>query len=455
MSEATLDILLVDDERIVHDTLGRHLGRLGHRVRHAYDGDAGVAAIQEEPPDVALVDVRMPKRDGLSLLAEAQRLAPDTAVVIITAHGDMDTVIEALRRGAADFLRKPVSLLDLEAVLTRLLQLQTLTRDRQRLQGNIRGIQGRDAAQVEAAGFLGQSAATEAVRAKIAEVAEVGWDTVLITGETGTGKEVVAREIHYKAGGPASPFVAVSCPALPGSLLERELFGHARGAFTDARTDQPGYFELADGGTLFLDEIGDLEAAAQAVLLRVLETRTFRRVGGTRDQAVSIQLLAATNAPLEEAVAEGRFRRDLYHRLDVLRIHIPPLRDRREDIPELAQHFLTAFAEPRRLTCRTLTAEAIRRLQGYEFPGNVRELRHLVERSAVLARHDDRVAAEHVLLPATTPPGAPQPPGQSEADRIRAALDACRWNRKKAAKQLGMPYSTLRHKIQKLGLQND
>jgi transcriptional regulator with GAF, ATPase, and Fis domain len=307
--------------------------------------------------------------------------------------------------------------------------------------------------------YVGVSPATQQVREQVRAAVEAACDTILITGETGTGKEVVAREIHFQAETAASPFIAVSCPALPDTLVESELFGHAKGAFTGATTDRAGYFEMADGGTLFLDEVGELSASAQAVLLRVLETRTFRRVGGTKEASVSVRVVAATNADLDRAVALGEFRRDLLHRLDVFPIHLLPLRERREDIVPLAEHFLAAYGLTRGLRYRGFSLEAIGVLTSYDYPGNARELRNIVDRAAILGRGAELIQAEHFPLSGierrgNSPPTA-KPQTEEARERILAALQECRWNRRKAAQRLGMPYSTLRYRIEKLGIGKD
>jgi DNA-binding NtrC family response regulator len=284
---------------------------------------------------------------------------------------------------------------------------------------------------------------------------EAGCETVLICGETGTGKEVVAREIHFQASSDESPFIAVSCPALPDTLVESELFGHARGAFTGAVSNRIGYFEMADGGTLFLDEVADLSPAAQAVLLRAIETRAFRPVGGQKEVRVNVRVIAATNAPLEERVEAGGFRRDLFYRLNAYTIRLLPLRERREDILPLAGHFLSVYARARGLRFEGFSPEAKDLLLEYDFPGNARELRNLVERAAIL-RRSGQIMPEHLNLPGA-PGDAPASPsalpaeGQERAFLVRA-LEAARWNRRQAAKDLGIPYSTLRYKMQKLGI---
>ena len=342
--EQPLRILLADDEEIVHQTIGDYLRESGQHVDAARDGLVALKAIEASDYDLALVDIRMPGMDGLSLMARVQEIRPELSVVVVTGHGNLEMAIQALRLGAADFLTKPIKLLELDAVLEKSLRIRDLRQDRRHLRETIRGIQASDDLRVRNRRFVGTSPATRKVCEQIGQAVDAGCDTILITGETGTGKEVAAREIHFQTSSDESPFIAVSCPALPDSLVESELFGHMKGAFTGATADRAGYFELADGGTLFLDEVADLSASAQATLLRVMETRTLRRVGGTKEIRVDLRVIAATNACLEKLVEAGEFRRDLFYRLNVYAIHLLPLRERREDILPLAEHFLSVHA---------------------------------------------------------------------------------------------------------------
>jgi len=459
-TERSLRILLVDDEQIVRQTLGDYLRESGHRVNEACDGLEAVRSIEARDHDLALVDVRMPGMDGFDLLAKAEGLRPEMPVVTITGHADMEVAIQALRLGAADFLPKPVKLEELDAVLEKCLRLRGLRRDGRRLREAIRGIQGPGAGRPAEGTLVGTSPATHKLRRQIREVVEAGCETILITGETGTGKEVAAREIHFQASSPGDPFIAVSCATLTDSLVESELFGHVKGSFTGATEDRMGCFELADGSTLLLDEAGDLSLSAQAKILRVLETRTLRRVGGSEEITVHVRVIAATNSPLEERVESGSFRRDLFHRLNVYAIHLSPLSERREDILPLAEHFLAGYATPRGLPLEGLSTGARDKLLGYDYPGNARELRYLVERAAILCR-SGLILPEHLTLPETTEttvspalPEADSPKSDEDQERARilSALEKSRWNRRQATLILAMPYSTLRYRMQKLGI---
>ena len=450
--EDSLYILLADDEEIVHQTIVDYLHDLGHQVDSVYDGLAALEAIKTSDYDIAIVDIHMPGMDGFSLLEKIQEIHSDILVAIITGHGSMDTAVRALRLGAADFLEKPPELLHLDAMLERLALVRRLRQDKRHLRETIGGIQASTGLERN---FVGISSTTRKVRQQIQQSVEANCETILITGETGTGKEVVAREIHFQASSDESPFIAVSCPALPDSLVESELFGHVKGAFTGATADKAGSFELADGGTLFLDEVADLSAPAQAKLLRVLETRTLRRVGGSKEIHVDVRVISATNAPLEELVKARSFRSDLFYRLNVYSIHILPLRERREDVLPLAEHFLSAYAAPRGLQFGGFSSEARGTLLSYDFPGNARELRNLIERAAILCR-SGQIQAEHLSLPTgyftETSSSSAKPDENQERARILKALEEAKWNRRQAAEALDMPYSTLRYKMQKLDI---
>lgn len=450
-----LNIILVDDEDIVLRTIGDYLRDLGHQIDEARDGLAALKIIEENEYELALLDVRMPGMDGISLLAKAGEIHPEMSVVIITGQATLDMAIQAVKLGAVDFLQKPVKLLELDAVLEKSIRIRALRQDKRHLRETIRGIQASNELRTGRRNLVGNSPAIQEVREQIRQAVEAGCDTILITGETGTGKEVVAREIYYQACSDDSPFIAVNCPALPEALVESELFGHMKGAFTGATENKAGYFELADGGTLFLDEIADLSISSQAKLLRVLETRTLRRLGGSKEISVNVLLLAATNTHLEQLVEEGTFRLDLFYRLNVFLIHLLPLRQRREDIIPLAEHFLSTYATSRGLAFDGFSPAAKDLLLRYDFPGNARELRNIIERAAILCRLG-AILPEHLNLPESADGDISSQPVQfaddEERDRILTALEETKWNRRQAAKKLDMPYSTLRYKIEKLGI---
>jgi DNA-binding NtrC family response regulator len=453
-----LNILLVDDEAIVHESIGRYLTKCGHRVTSAKDAGAALRAAGGQPFDVAFVDVRMPGMDGVAAVRELRERHPDLVCVTITGHADVDTAVEAMRAGAQDLLRKPIELSEIDAVLARRAVLAALRRENRHLRAALRR------AGSEPAEFLGDSPAARRVREQIALAAEARCDRVLITGETGSGKEVAARHLHALSPRAEGPFVPLNCPAVPASILESELFGHRKGAFTGATEAREGCFEIADGGTLFLDEIADLPLTAQAALLRAVETRRVRRVGGGPEVEVDLCLVTASNRDLVERVAAGAFRQDLYYRLNAFHVAVPPLRERREDIPLLARRFLDRFRSGRALPVRDFSDEALAAMADYGYPGNLRELRNLVEHAAVVCRAEC-IRPEHLaFVPAIhrepAPPStggavagtAPTTASDDERARLAAALDRTRWNRRKAAELLGMSYSTLREKIARYAL---
>jgi DNA-binding NtrC family response regulator len=374
-----MKILVVDDERAIRFSLVELLEDDGHEVREAEHAPAALAALEQAPADLVLSDLTMPAMDGLALLEEVRARHPDSLFVLVTAHGDERTAVRALREGAYDYVPKPFDNEEIRALVRRAREVLSLraenARLRQELAGEFRGLIGDSPALRETVRVIRRAAPTEA--------------TVLITGESGTGKELVARALHDESRRRAGPFVALNCSALPGELVERELFGHVRGAFTGADRDAEGLFEAADGGTLFLDEVGDLAPAAQAKLLRALEERQVTRLGSTKPIRVDVRVVAATNRPLEAMAASGAFRDDLLYRLRVIPLHLAPLRERREDVVPIALHFLAHFAERYGRPARGFADGARRRLLSYDWPGNVRELRNAVERAVVMAEADE------------------------------------------------------------------
>ncbi len=371
-------ILIVDDERSIRFSLVELLESEGHEVREAEHAPAALAALEGQSADLVISDLSMPAMDGMQLLEEVTTRHPGTLFVLMTAYGDERAAVRALKAGAYDYVPKPFDNEEIRAIVRRAREVLALRAENARLREELAG---------EFRGLIGDSAAMREVyriirRAGPADV------TVLITGESGTGKEVVARALHVESRRSKGPFIALNCSALPAELVESELFGHLRGAFTGADRDREGLFEAAQGGTLFLDEIGDLALPAQAKLLRALEERQITRVGATRPTPVDVRVLAATHQPLDRLAAEGAFREDLLYRLRVITLELPPLRERRFDIPALAAHFLAAFSARHGRSIRGLSEPARRALLGYDWPGNVRELRNTLERAVVLAEGD-------------------------------------------------------------------
>ncbi len=452
LENSSLKILIIDDESIVHRTLTPYLEQCGHQVDSASEGESGLEKIKQSGYDVALLDIRMPGMDGLSVLEKAVESDPELSVVILSGHGNMEMAIQALRLGAADFLTKPVKLMDLETTVRKAARLGRLRRETRRLLETIGGMQAIEDQRERGGRMVAESPAMIRVKEQIKMAVQGHCDTLLVSGETGSGKEVVAREIHFM-GGDKKPFIAVSCPALPDTLVESELFGHVKGSFTGSTADKAGCFEMAHGGTLFLDEIADLSQPAQAKLLRVLETRSVRRVGGSQENPVDVRVIASTNHPLERLVEERKFRQDLFYRLNLFKIDIPSLRERREDIMPLAKHFLGAYTNGRGLMVTGFDKDAEKALLSYDFPGNARELKNMVERAAMLCGQGE-IKPEHLNLPWKKSGKKPRQKtsGNKEKDRIVHALDSCKWNRRQAARKLDIPYSTLRYKIKKYDL---
>jgi two-component system nitrogen regulation response regulator GlnG len=463
-------LLVADDEESIRWVLERALAQRGHRVISVGTGADALAALAAEDIDVALVDIRMPDFSGLDVLTRAKDEGIDTLVIVMTAQNTMANAIEATKRGAYDYLTKPFDLEDVGLLVDRALALRRLTRDLQRLRGELEQrhelVIGRTPAMQEVYKVIGRVAATDA--------------TVLIEGDTGTGKELVAKTLHYHSGR-SGPFVALNCSAIPNELLESELFGYERGAFTGATERRVGKFEAATGGTLFLDEIGELPLALQAKLLRVLQEREFTRVGGRDALRADARIVAATNQDLDGAVHAGRFREDLYFRLNVVRISVPPLRDRRADIPELIDFFIDKVNRTLGTSIVGITDDARDLLVRHSWPGNVRELENTLLRAAVLAG-GRTLLVEDFTLTGSKAPGDRSTPGLEDAVRRRVwelldaqgpadtgtlydtvlaaierplialVLERVGGNQVKAADVLGINRNTLRKKITDLGL---
>jgi two-component system response regulator AtoC len=379
-----MSVLVIDDDAGVLRSVERHLGAWGHRVQTAGSGAEGVAILEREAIDIVITDVLMPGMDGFGVLSEARRISPLTETIMITAHGDIEGAVRAMREGAFDFFAKPLKLEDLQASLHRTVRYHGLRREKDRYQQHLTRLRAEARQSHGLSAIVGDSSAIHDVKKLIEQVARTDATTVLIHGETGTGKELVARAVHAESQRAGGPFEAVDC--FTASLVESELFGHERGAFTDAREARKGHFELADGGTLFLDEAANMDLAVQGKLLRALEERTIRRVGGEKGFPVDIRVISATNRDLREAVARGAFREDLFYRLNVFTIRTPPLRERKEDILPIARHFLRRYAREHGRSIEGFAPQAEALLQGHSFPGNVRELRNWIERAAILSK---------------------------------------------------------------------
>lgn len=446
-------ILVVDDEEGIRRVLGQLLEYEGHDVRLAGGAGECLQIYPEFRPDLTFLDVKMARMDGLETLTRLRELDPEAVVVMISGHGTIETAVEATRRGAYDFLEKPLDTDRILLLLRNALQQRGLLEENARLRGEVES-------RYE---MVGKSFAIRQVLERVERVAPTD-ARVLITGENGTGKELVARAIHRLSPRASEPFIEVNCAAIPAELIESELFGHVKGSFTGAHEDRAGKFELANGGTLFLDEVGDMSLAAQAKVLRALQEGVITRVGGARAIQVDTRVLAATNKDLPEEIRQGRFREDLFHRLNVIPLHVPPLRERREDIPMLVQHFADQAVREAAVGRKEFTAEAMERLQRMDWSGNVRELRNSVERLLILST-DSTISAREVDLYVS---GQTSNSGLS-ADLLSSAtfnefkeaaeksfilhrLRQNDWNVSETARLLEMPRSNLYKKIEKYEL---
>jgi DNA-binding NtrC family response regulator len=439
-------VLVVDDEANARTALAELLREEGYAVETAADGFKALGKMTDFTPDVILTDLKMPGMDGIELMQKIRVQDPDIRVVVMTAFGAVDTAVSAMRQGADDYLTKPLNMDELVIVLERALESSHLRREMKQLKEQLTERYKFD-------NIVGASPEMQEVFKTVAQVAE-SRATVLISGESGTGKELIAAAIHHRSARSSGPFVKLHCAALAESLLESELFGHERGAFTGADRRREGRFEQANGGTLFLDEISEISPSVQVKLLRVLQEREFERVGGNQTVRVDVRLIAATNRNLRDMVSQGKFREDLYYRLNVVNLRMPSLRERRSDIPLIAMHFLKRFAEDNGKPIDRFSDDAIARLEHYGWPGNVRELENVIERAVVMAQGDIITAAN---LPAEVVPerddsSGPRVPGASMADLERFAilktLEACGGSTNRAAEMLGISVRKVQYKIQ-------
>ena len=439
-------ILIVDDELILRESLARWLERDGHRVETASSGEEALDRFKETRYDILLVDIKMEGISGLEVLRHVKESDPDVAVVMITAYGSISTAIEAMKNGASDYLLKPFDPNELGVLIDKISESQA-----QALENLYLREQFKERTQFES--MIGQSRPMQKVFDLIQDVAPTN-STVLISGETGTGKGLAAKAIHTNSPCSEGPFVMVNCGAIPEHLMESELFGYQKGAFTDAKTTKRGRLELAHRGTLFLDEIGEISMRMQIDLLRVLEDRVFYRVGGTQPIEAEFRVIAATNRDLEKAIKDGIFRKDLFYRLNVITFDMPPLHDRKEDIPLLAEHFLHRFTKETNKTIDGIAREAMDEMMLYEWPGNVRELENAVERAVVVSKERKIIPND---LPIFRPEYCLDAPGKSlmevENGHISQVLQDNQWNISKSAEILRIDRSTLYNKIKRYKLQ--
>ncbi len=379
-------ILIIDDERSIRRALGEILQFEGYEVSEAEDGNQGIEVCKNGTFDLVFCDIKMPGKDGMEVLAEIHPLFPELPIVMISGHGTIETAVEAIKKGAFDFIEKPLDLNRILVTIRNANERVSLVEQTTLLKTTLKKIKG--------SSIVGESEPIKRIREMIEKVAPSD-ARVLITGENGTGKELVARSLHELSNRVKMPFVEVNCAAIPGELIESELFGHEKGAFTSAVKDKKGKFELASGGTLFLDEIGDMSLAAQAKVLRALQENVIQRVGSEKDTKVNCRVVAATNKDLKKEIAEGRFREDLFHRLAIIPIHVPSLNQRKEDIPLLAEHFLTLICNDHGIPRKTIENQAFNALQEINWTGNIRELRNVIERLVILT--NESITEEDVV----------------------------------------------------------
>lgn len=438
-------ILIIDDEEGIRDSLSGVLHDEGYDVEAVSSGEEGLEAISRGLPDLVFLDVWLPGIDGLEALGQIKEKAPDLAIIMISGHGNIETAVNATRSGAYDFLEKPLSLDRVLLVAGRALERKTLEQENRELRETLQ----------RKWTLVGESPKVREVRSQI-EMAARSNSRVLITGESGTGKEIVAHLLHALSPRADMPFVELNCAAIPHELIESELFGHEKGSFTGAFDQKKGKFEIADRGTLFLDEIADMSFNTQAKLLRVLEGQTFQRVGGSKDISVDVRVLAATNRDMEKMIKEDKFRGDLFFRLNVIPIQLPPLRERREDISMLVKHFLGQLAQEYGQPEKTLSTEALEKLITHDWPGNIRELRNLVERLVIMTASDtiDKVGldvgaaqSDYFVID-----DLKQARETFEKDYIEAKLRQYDWNISKTAEAIGVERSNLHRKLKSLGI---
>ena len=443
-----MKIMIVDDEMIVRESLLHWFEKNGHTVEMASSGFEALEKLERLPFELLLVDIKMPGMDGIELLGKVKEEYPDTIVIIMTAYGSIETAVTAMKMGAVDYLLKPFKPDQLSLVMEKVAYQYKLESEYQYLKGQLEKKTRFD-------NIIGQSPQMEDVFRLIREVAESD-SSILILGETGTGKELVAKAIHAKSQRSRGPFIAINCGAMPDTLLESELFGHQKGAFTGAVHGRKGFLEVVSGGTLFLDEIGDISPKMQVDLLRVLEDRKITRIGDRQPVDVDFRLISATRRDLEKEIAKGNFREDFFYRINVIVLHVPPLRERKKDIPLLVQHFLQKYSSETTKKVDHTTAEATGLLKDYDWPGNVRELENAIERAVVLSKSRTLGSEDFSFLRASTiTPSKRRSLREMEREHVQEILTECSWNVTKASKILDINRVTLHKMIKRYDLKRE
>lgn len=451
-------ILVVDDEAATRRLMEQTLKKQGYEILTASNGDEGLRKVMDENPDIVLLDIQLPGMNGINVLQKIREINKDSIVIMATAMDDLKVAVNAMRLGAYDYISKPFHIDDLTLTVNKAMETSRLRRE-------VSTLKEERSRELGIEKIIGVSTHVQEILSMVKKISASEASTVLIQGESGTGKELIAKALHYESSRKDKPFMAINCSAVPENLLESELMGHEKGAFTDAKTMRKGLFELADGGTVFLDEIGDMPLQMQTKLLRILEERNFRRVGGTKDIEVDVRIISATNKDLAKGVEDGSFRKDLYYRLQVIPIYLKPIRERKDDIIPLVNYFIAYFNNKFRKDVKKISPEAERLIHEYSWPGNVRELKNVIERVMLLG-DGDILTVEHLPVEMITkgqePAGAftfKLPPEgiaieEVEKELLKQALDLTSYNQTKAAKKLGVGVDALRYRMKKFGFLN-
>lgn len=457
----TPKILIIDDEKLLRWSIEQNLSKEGYTVISAEKGLEGLDLYYAEQPDIVLLDIHLPDISGLNVLETIKKESSNTIVIMVTAFGDIETAVKTIKFGAYDFVEKPFNMEKLKILISKALETVILRKEVSQFRTQI-------SKQFGFANIVGKSERMMKIMDLVRKVAKSDATTVLLQGESGTGKDLIAKVIHYESNRAAKPFMDINCTALPDTLIESELFGFEKGAFTDAKQLKKGLFELSEGGTIFLDEIGELKIGTQAKLLKVIENKTFKRIGGIRDITVDLRIVASTNRNLSEEVKKENFRQDLYYRLKVIPIVIPPLRERLDDVPLLAQFFINQFNRDFKKNVKGLSSETEQAFLSYSWPGNVRELKNVIERSMIL-ENDEYILREHLPIEFSVKSEAPSgnSPGkivlpstgldieEVEKELIHQALEQTKYNQTKSARLLNLTRDALRYRMQKFGFLQD